>query len=104
MQAFRNNDLDEIMKDYSEESELWIPEGAIVGREAISTFYSKAFSLLPKDKTLFEMKQMIVKGGKAYIVWSASSPVVNIPTGTDSFEIKGGKIIWQSAALHMQFL
>ncbi len=31
LEALGKNDLEELMKDYSEESELWTPDGAIVG-------------------------------------------------------------------------
>jgi hypothetical protein len=100
LEAFGNNDIHEIMKDYSEESEVWTPEGAIVGMEAISSFFSFAFTLFPKDSTRLEIKQMIVKGNRAYIVWNADSSVINVPVGTDSFEIKDGKILWQTTAIH----
>jgi hypothetical protein len=46
----------EIMKDYLQESEVWTPDGSLVGLEAISSFYSYVFTLLPKGGTEFEMK------------------------------------------------
>jgi limonene-1,2-epoxide hydrolase len=101
LEAFGNNDIHEIMKDYSEESEVWTPEGAIVGMEAISSLFSFAFTLFPKDSTRLEITQMIIKGSRVYIVWSADSSVINVPVGTDSFEIKDGKILWQSTAIHI---
>ena len=54
--AFGNNDLNELIKDYTEESEVWTPDGAIVGLKAISSFFSYAFTLFPKDKTKLEIK------------------------------------------------
>ena len=99
--AFGNNDLNELMKDYTEESEVWTPDGEIVGLEAISSFFSYAFTLFPKDKTKLELKKMIAKDDKVYILWTADSPIVNIPFATDSFEIKEGKILWQSTAFQM---
>jgi limonene-1,2-epoxide hydrolase len=101
LEAFRNNDIDEIMKDFTEQSEVWTPEGAIVGLEAISAFFSYAFTLFPKDSTRLDIKQMIVKGNKVYIVWNAESAIINVPIGTDSFEIKDGKILWQSTAIQI---
>ena len=101
LEALGNNDLDELLKDYTEESELWTPEDAIVGLKAISTFYSYAFTLFPKDNTTLEIKKMIAKGNKLYIIWVADSPIVNVPFATDSFEIKDGKILWQSTAFQM---
>jgi len=101
LEALGKNDMDELMKDYAEQSELWTPDGAIVGLEAISSFYAYAFTLFPKGKTELEIKKMIVKDNKVYIVWTADSPVVDISFGTDSFEITEGKILWQSTAFQM---
>jgi len=98
LEAFGNNNIDEIMKDYDQQSEVWGPDGAMIGLDAISAFYSYVFTLLPKENTHFEIKQRIVKREKAYIVWKADSAIIEIPIGTDSFEIKAGKILWQSLA------
>jgi hypothetical protein len=96
-----NNDLEELMKDYTEQSELWTPNGAIVGLEAISSFYSYAFTLFPKGKTSFDIQKLIADDDKVYIVWTADSSVVNVSFGTDSFYIRDGKILWQSTAFQM---
>ena len=98
LQAFVENDIEEMMKDYTEQSEVWTSEGAIVGLEAISSFFSYVFTLLPQESIQLDIKQNIVKEDRAYIVWSADSSVISIPTGTDSFEIRDGKILWQSTA------
>ena len=101
IEAFGKNDIDELMKDYTEQSEVWTPEGPIAGLEAISAFFSYAFTLFPKDTTSLKIKQMIVKGDKVYVVWNAESAIVNVPIGTDSFEIIDGKILWQSTAIQI---
>ena len=101
LEAFGNNDINELMSDYTEESELWTPDGAIVGLEAIASFFSSTFTLFPKGKTHFEVKKMIVKDDKVFLVWIADSPMINVPFATDSFEIKEGKILWQSTAFQM---
>lgn len=101
LEAFGKNDIDELMNDYTEYSEVWTPEGPIAGLDAISSFFTYAFTLFPKDATSLEIKQMIVKGDKLYVVWNADSPIVNVPIGTDSFEIIDGKILWQTTAIHV---
>ncbi len=101
LEALRQNDLDELMKDYTEKSEIWTPDNAFIGLEAISSLYSWAFTLFPKDKTTLEIKKMMAKGNKVYIIWIADSPLVNVPFATDSFEIVDGKILWQSAAFQL---
>jgi hypothetical protein len=101
LKSLGNNDLNELIKDYTEESEVWTPDGAIVGLKDISSFFSYAFTLFPKDKTKLEIKKMIAKDYKVYIVWTADSPMVNVSFGTDCFEIKEGKIMWQTTAFQM---
>lgn len=98
LQALAQNQLEELLKDYTEQSELWTENGIIAGLENISSFFSYAFNLLPKGKTSLEIKKMIVKENKVFMVWTADSPSITIPFATDCFEIKENKIIWQSIA------
>lgn len=85
LEALGKNDIEELMKDYVEESEIWTPDVAIVGFQAITSFYFYAFTLFPKDKTKLKIKKMIGKDYKVYIVWTADSPIVNVSFATDSF-------------------
>lgn len=101
LETLGNNDLDGLMKDYTEHSEVWTPDGEIVGLTAISSFYTYAFTLFPKGNTTLELKKMTTKGDKVYIIWTADSPVVTVSFATDCFEIKNGKIVWQSTAFLM---
>jgi hypothetical protein len=101
LEALGNNDIDELMKDYVEQSELWTPDSTLVGLQAISSFFSFAFTLFPKDKTKLEITKMTAKDSKVYIIWTADSPIVNVSFATDCFEIKEGKIFWQSTAFQM---
>lgn len=101
LEALGNNDLDELMKDYTEDSEVWTPDGAVVGLDAIADLFANAFTLFPKGHTTLQIKKTIAKGNKVYIVWTADSPTVMISFATDSFEVNNGKIIWHSMALQM---
>jgi hypothetical protein len=96
--AFNVNNFTELIKDYTEQSEIWTINGKIIGLKAISDFFSAAFSLFPKDKTHFQLQQIIVTENKGYVVWNADTPFVTVPLGTDSFEVRGDKIIWQTTA------
>ena len=98
LQALGQNELAELMDDYTDQSEIWTQDGIIAGKEAISSFFSYAFTLFPKDKTSLDIKKMIAKEDKVYLVWTADSPVIEVPFATDCFQVKNGKIIWQSVA------
>ena len=95
--AFGSNDLDEIMKDYSEESEVLTPEGSLKGLTAIRGFFEAFFAAIPTGSA-FEMKQMTVTGNVAYIVWASESAVAKIPVGTDTFFLEGDKIRYHTVA------
>lgn len=104
LKALAANDLDALMEDYSEQSELWTGEGIITGVDAISAFFSYAFTLLPKNKTALHIEKMIVNQSKVFMVWRADSPVVHIPFAVDNFEVQDGKIIWQTVAFQSEAL
>ena len=98
LQALGQNQLTDLMEHYTEQSEIWTQDGIITGKDAIASFFSYAFTLFPKHQTSLEVKKMIAKKDKVYLVWSADSPVINVPFATDCFEVKDGKIIWQTVA------
>lgn len=98
LSAFSSNDVEEIMKDYTEASSLCTPDGKIGGLAGISIFFSGVISPFPAGKTTLDVTQMIFENDKAYLAWNSDSPVASIPLGTDSFEIKDGKIVWQTMA------
>ena len=100
LSAFLDADLNEIMKDFTEDSELLTPDGALKGLNSISSFFGEAFKIMPKGSTL-EMKQMIVKDGIAYLAWTGDSFFVNVPLGTDSFIIRNNKILYQTLVAHI---
>ena len=101
LEALRNNDLVELMKDYTEDSEVWTPDGEMIGLNAISALFANAFTLFPKGHTTIEVKKTIAKGNKVYVVWTADSPTITVSFAADNFEINEGKILWHSMALQV---
>ena len=98
--AFVAADLEEIVKDYSDSSELLTPNGAMKGKSAIQAFFAEVFTIFPKGAT-FEVKQTLLRDGVAYIAWSGQSDFVTIPLGTDTFIMEGDKILYQTLAAHI---
>jgi hypothetical protein len=98
--AFMEADVEEIIKDFSEQSELLTPQGPLKGLNAIRSFFVEIFKILPKGSTL-ELKQEFIRNNIAYVAWAADSPLVSVPTGTDTFIIDGEKIIYQTLAGHI---
>jgi len=98
-QAIGAGDVDEILKDYTEQSILFTPEGPKKGLKALRPVFEVLVSkLMPPGGTEFQMKQMTIEGEIVYIAWSSSSKFADIPLGTDTFLIRNGKIVAQTFA------
>ena len=98
--AFADADIDEIMKDYNEASQLITPDGALHGRAAIREFFRSIFNIIPRGSAL-DIKQKFISDEIIYVAWSCESQFVNIPLGTDSFIINNNKISIQTLAAHI---
>ena len=101
LQSFGSCDLDGIMADYVKDSTLITPDGALHGLDEIRALFVQLFDLVPPGSD-FEMKQLVIEGEVAYILWSVESEKVKIPLGTDTFVIRDGKIITQTFAGDVQ--
>jgi len=91
--AFVETDVDEIMKDYTERSELLTPQGPVSGLKAILSWFEEIFNAFPKGSR-FDLKQTITRDNVEYIVWSGESPFVSVPFGVDTFILENDKIIF----------
>ena len=100
LSAFIDADVEEIMKGYSERSELLTPQGPVSGLTAIHSFFEEVFKIVPKGSTL-DLKQEIIRDNIAYIAWAGESAFVSIPMGADTFIMDGDKIIYQALAAHI---
>jgi hypothetical protein len=88
--------IDSIMSDYAEGSVLLTPDGLIVGRDRIQSFFEGVLANSPPG--LFQALTLIrqdIHGEMAYILWKAE-PFV--PLATDTFVIRDGTIVAQSFA------
>ena len=92
-----SEDVDSIMSDYVDKSVLFTPDGPLVGRETIRDFFH-AFLTTSPDGLLQAMTvlRQDIHGEFAYIHWKADP---FIPFASDTFVIRGGKILAHSFAL-----
>jgi len=96
--AFKNNDLEETMKDYSEESVLITPNATYSGLEEIRNNFINAFKAFPKDSTTFSLDKSVVVKDVGYILWTSKTPTFTLTYATDTFIIRDGKIVRQTYA------
>ncbi len=95
--AFGTNNLDEILKDYTNESVIMTPKGSINGLSEIREFFKDFFAVIPRGSS-FAMKQKTIVGNVAYILWNSESHSTKILVGTDTFVFDGNKILYHTVA------
>ena len=95
--AFGGGDVDEILADYTDESVLITPDGALRGLAAIRPFFDYCVNVLPPGSD-FQMIKQVIEGEVAFIFWKAESEKVSVSLGTDTFIIRDGKIVLQTFA------
>ena len=92
LSAFLGNDLDAVLRDYTDESMLVTADATYTGRQVIRGFFAELVPLFPKAKSRLDLDRMVVDGEMAFIVWHATTPAVTVTLGTDTFVLKDGKI------------
>jgi hypothetical protein len=96
--AFKENDIEAIMADYTDESVLIIPDGTYKGLKQIRENYEQAFAAFPKDSTTMTVTKTVVVNDLGYILWQARTPKFEVQYGTDTFIVQDGKILRQTFA------
>ena len=96
LQAF-NEGVDAIMSDYTEGSVFFTPEGPLRGLAAIRSFFDAFLASSPPELLrAMTLVRQDVAGDVAYILWTAEP---FIPLATDTFVVRGGKIVAHSFAV-----
>ena len=97
--AFGAGDVDEMLKDYTDDSILMTANGVVRGRDALRETFTGLFSGLFAPGTYeFTMDAVQVEGDVAFIAWHATCASADIPLGSDTFVVRDGKILSQTFA------
>jgi ketosteroid isomerase-like protein len=95
LKALAALDIDEIMSDYTDESVLLTPDGAIRGASDVRDFFADVVKTRPDLVGAIAISRQETVGDIAYIVWSAPG---FLALGTDTFLVRDGKIAVQTFA------
>lgn len=95
-QTFRDNDLEGVMEDYTEESILITPDTTYKGLDAIRQNFIQAFEAFPEEENPLTLHKSVVEQDVGYILWEASTSQFELLFATDTFIIRDGKIIRQT--------
>jgi hypothetical protein len=96
LQCFGTNDLEGILSDYTVDSVVLTPEGAIRGLSAIRSFFTAALAEFGQPGTTFALKTVLIEGDCAFIVWDAETVNNRFDSATDTFVIRDGRIAVQT--------
>lgn len=96
--AFIQNNMEEVMADYTEESVLITPDRTYKGLNEIRENFENAYTTFPKDQTNFLLNKSVIAGEVGYILWQAKTPTLDLSYASDTFIIRDGKIISQTFA------
>ena len=98
LKCFGGGDLKGILADYAPGAVLFTPDGPLKGIDAIKPLFQAIFAEFAKPRASFSMKQQVVEGDYAYILWTAETADKVYEMGTDTFVVHDGKIVAQSFA------
>ena len=91
--AFGSGTVDEIIKDYTEESVVIFPDATYRGIAAIRGVFEQLFAGMFKPGTYeFIVDRMDLQGNVAYIVSHGSTSIGELRMGSDTFVYEDGKI------------
>ena len=96
LQAFAQHDLKGVLSDYAPDAIFFTPQGSLRGPDAIRPLFEAMIAEFSKPGAVFKMKQQLVEGACAYILWSAETADNIYELGTDTFVVRDGKIAAQS--------
>ena len=100
---FQAGDVESILKDYAPDAMVITPNGTRKGVAEIRAAFTTMFTdIMPAKSSTSKLEKKVVEGELAFIVWSGSSDKYKISFATDTFLIRGGKIVAQTFAPVME--
>ena len=94
--SFMAGDLAGILSDYAPDAILFTPDGTLKGPEAMRPMFRALIDEFAKPGSSFNLQQVSVEGDHAYIRWTAETPDHVYEFATDTFVVRGGRIVAQS--------
>lgn len=96
LKCFGEGNLKGLLSDYAPDAVLFTPDGPLRGADAISPLFQAMVAEFEKPGAAFRLKRQAIEGDYAYILWTAETADNVYEVGTDTFVVRGGKIVAQS--------
>ena len=98
LEAFANQDLEETVADYVDESIVVTNMGVSRGLDEVEWLFAGLFEEFSQEGTTIEVDDTIVEGDFAYLLWHAETPDNVYEFCTDTFYIPEETIEFQTFA------
>lgn len=98
LKCFAERDLKGILSDYATGAVLFMPDGPLIGTDAMTPVFQAMFAEFSKPGAVFNLQHQSVEDDFAYILWTAETADNTYEIATDTFVVQNGKIVAQSFA------
>jgi len=98
LDAFANQDLDEVMVDYGEDSTVVTNLGIFRGLDEIEELFTDLFDEFSQEGATIEVDDTIIEDEFAYLLWHGETPDNDYEFCTDTFHIRDETIEFQTYA------
>lgn len=101
VEAFRDGDVATIMADYADDAQIVTSQGVVAGRAAIEEMFTGAFAsdlFSPQSSTTSFEPPVVVDDEVAVVYWKTVNATHRIAGGIDTFVVRNGKIMLQTAS------
>jgi len=100
--SYENSDFEALLADYTIDSLILTQKGKKSGKAGVKDVYEAISAEFKKSNLKFEIKNMLVDGEVAYVVWNAKNGEKLIGFITETLVVRSGKIASQSVTLGME--
>jgi ketosteroid isomerase-like protein len=98
LDAFGNQDLEEVMADYDESSVVITNDGTHRGLDEIRGLFEGLFADFDREGTTITVHMQEIEDDVAYITWEGETPDNDYEFATDTFVVEDGVITTQTFA------
>jgi ketosteroid isomerase-like protein len=98
LKCFANRDIDGVLADYAADAAFIGPGGVLNRPNSFQPVFDSVFAEFAKPGASFVLKQQLIEGEYAYIVWAAETADNWYEFASDTFVIQNGSIRLQTFA------
>jgi uncharacterized protein (TIGR02246 family) len=88
-------DLDRIVSDYADDAVFITSAGVLRGKDGVRQAFTKVFADLPDAR--FDVHTRILEGDVLFLEWSATATGSRADDGIETFLVRDGEIVVQTA-------